>query len=490
MLVEIRLPDYSREGQLDANQLVFTSVETHNGVGSWELRAPAEHPLVPALTSRGAGVVVYDRDRVHSGRVRHPELVQSAEDPLGTWVVSGVDDNVILAASVAYPDPGNPASEQGKAYDVRTGSAESVMKGYLRANIGDLAPAARRYDWLTVAPDLGRGPTITESARFVSMLELFQRIGTVSGLGFRIVQDGDQLVFDVYETADVSDTVEMSLENGMLESSTHALTMPQATVVLVAGQGQGEERTIREVSTSQSLQEASDWGLRFEHFQDRRDTDDLTELDQAGLETLLEMGEARTLEAVPSDAPGMAYGVDWGLGDTVSVIVDGQPLTAQVTQVAKSLGPDGEYLQARIGSPVGFSFESRTVAKIDQHERRLSQLERADGVDTGWVDLSYASGFSAGDAGQLAYRVLNDVLYVRGGASRSSGAFGTSNPVTDTPIPEQYRPTLPVHGQARGEGDRLGHITISTTGHIALGRDSGFSSTVTWLRGSLSYLLG
>lgn len=378
-IVEVRDSTFERQGQIDVDQQNFMYVETFRDVGVWELKLPAEHPLLPTLRAKGSGIIIRDGHQVFSGRMRRALLSQDPSDPDGTWVISGVDDSIVLAATAALPDPANEPDAQTQDRDRRNGPAETIMKEFVRANAGDLAISSRSYPWLTVAPDLARGDVMPESARFQSLLETLQRIGTNSGLGFRIAQteSGGEpvLEFDVFEPADRTDTVRMSIANNMLDKVTWGYQAPNATHLYVGGQGSGADRTIKIVTTTESLQQAEDWALRWEMFQDRRDTDELDELEQAGLETLADNGEENSIDVVPSAAPGMTYGVDWGLGDLVTVIVDGQPTTAIVTQVAHYVGPEGEIVIARVGQPTGFNFEARVARKVEQQDKRIKQLE-------------------------------------------------------------------------------------------------------------------
>lgn len=379
MIVEVRNAEFEREGQIDRDQLDIMFVETFRDVGAWELKLPAEHPLLPVLRGKGSGIIIRDGNQVFSGRTRRAILSTDPTDPKGTWVISGVDDAVVLAATSALPDPANAPDEQTQDRDRRSGPAETIMKEFVRVNAGDLATPERSYSWLDVAPDLGRGDVLPESARFQSLMEILQRIGTNSGLGFRVAQtevDGQPVLrFDVYEPADRRDEIKMSIANEMIDKATWGYQGPNATHLFVGGQGSGADRTVKVITTEASLQQAEEWGMRWELFQDRRDTDEEDELEQAGLETLAENGEETSIDVVPADAPSMAYGVDWGLGDLVTVIVDGQPTAAIVTQVARYVGPDGDFVRARVGEPTGFNFTARMARKVEQQDKRIRQLE-------------------------------------------------------------------------------------------------------------------
>jgi hypothetical protein len=72
----------------------------------------------------------------------------------------------------------------------------------------------------------------------------------------------------------------------------------------------------------------------------------------------------------------MRFGVDWFLGDQVTVVVNDIEASAVVTEVGISIGSDGVRIGATVGTPVSLDFESKLIRKQVQAEDRISQLER------------------------------------------------------------------------------------------------------------------
>lgn len=394
--LEVRDRDFVRLGQIAPEYMDLKFVDVHNGVGSWELKLPAEHPLLPSLKAKGSGIVLTEhwmegithKYRVFSGRMRTARLSQNAEDPVGTWVVNGVDDNILGAASLVYPDPANLASAQTTAYWEQSGTAETIMKLAVQANIGSTAIASRKYPWLSIATNLLRGGAVKCSSRFDVMGDLLTSLGTAANLGWEFRQAGNGIAFDVYTPADKVGEVRLDVRNGGLESSELGFSAPSATDVLVMGQGEGAARQIIRVTSTASDTEATNWGIRWEQTKDQRQTDDVAELTQAGNEVLLEAGSTvNSLKVVPSDAPGMALGRDWYRGDKITVVVEGQETTAVVTQVAVSISSAGVIRQATIGDPVGFDFDAKVASKIKDVEQRVGQVERLIGQGAQWSDI-------------------------------------------------------------------------------------------------------
>jgi len=390
-LVEVRDSSFTRLGQIAPEFLDLKLSEVFRGVGAWEMKLPAEHPLLDALKSKGSGIVVTQRSSgyVFSGRMQSCVLSQDATDPVGTWKISGVDDNVIAAATLVYPDPAHDASAQTTGYWVTTGPGETVMRQAVQLNAGSAAIASRKYAWLSVPATSGTGTAVSTSSRFDVLGDLLTSIGIQSGLGWRFAASATGVTFLTYQPSDKTALVQLDIRNGGLTSTELGFSAPTATEVLVLGQGEGAGRTVRKVSTVSSLAEATAWGLRWEQSKDQRNTDDPTELQKAGEEILSETGTTiHSLKLSPSDAPNQRLGVDWGLGDKITVVIDGQPTQAIVTEIATSITSAGLIRQATVGDPIGFDWEAKVGSAIRQQDTRIGNLETLvdAGVSWGGID--------------------------------------------------------------------------------------------------------
>jgi hypothetical protein len=171
--------------------------------------------------------------------------------------------------------------------------------------------------------------------------------------------------------------VRWDIANNQLSKSKYGYSAPGVTRVFVAGQGEGSERTIVEVTTPASLLSEAIWG-RIERFVDQRNTDDADELTQAGLEVLATEGTTVTsLEVVPSSAMADGFGIDWFLGSWVTVVVNDQQIRAQVVEVPISItSSDGVLVGAVVGDATGFDWQAILAAKQSKTEKRVSALEQ------------------------------------------------------------------------------------------------------------------
>jgi hypothetical protein len=380
LTIEVRNAALQRVGQLTPDNLVgFSAVLMKNSVGSWKVTLPVGYALAEALRAPGSGIIVTAAGQtLISGPTMTILTNRSQEDPVGTYEISGVDDSIVLSERLAYPTPTTAdVMAQTSAYDVRTGAAETVIKGYVNANIGPSAPVARRIASLTVQASSGLGVSVDGSARFETLQDLLTGFADLSGLGFTIEQVGDVLQFQVYEPVDRSSYVRLDLDNGRLTRSDYAYSTPKLTRAIVGGQGEGELRDFIERTSADSLGAEALWGRRIEQFVDNRSGIDVTELEQAGDKELVTNGKTFvSVDVMPSDDQTMLFGVDWNLGDRVTVVVGTTELVAVVEKVALLISEDGVRLGATVGEPRGLSYENQLVNAQKDQVLRVSKLER------------------------------------------------------------------------------------------------------------------
>lgn len=359
------------EGQID-DFIKLEMVLRFNGVSTWTLDLPADGTDAAVMDFDGGLVVSRDGQTVMSGPVAARDRVWNAKT--NALTLAGVDDTVWLARRLALPDPAGPPYDT-QAYDVRTGPAETVMHGFVDYNAGPSAKSERQVPGLILAPDLGRGTSVTGRGRFHPLHELLPRLALAGGdLGFRIVQDGDQLLFEVYEPSDLTGTAKFSEGLGNLAELKYFERAPAGNYAYVAGGGEGTARVIVEGGDSGSIVRYG----RHEMFVDQRQTEDVGELTQKRDETLDESAARTGLGITPIDTERLAYGIDYRLGDRVTAIVDGTSIADVLREVHIVLDGDGVTVKPTIGTPG--QHDPRRVLNIfdrfDQLNQRVGQLER------------------------------------------------------------------------------------------------------------------
>lgn len=358
-----------RIGQVDD----FTSLELNlkfNDVSSWQLVVDGASPAVGMLTDARGVIVVRDGVTLLSGPVLGKQ--QTLAGGRETVTFNGADDTVWLARRLALP---SAAPYTAAAYDTATGPAETVLRGYVDRNLGASAVAARQLTYFTQPASAGIGSTVTGNARFDNLLALLQSLALAGGdLGFRIVQSGTGLTFDVYQPVDRSSTAVFSIPLGNLAAYDLKTSAPALDYVVVAGQGTGTGRVFVEGGDSASL---TTYG-RIEFFQDRRDTPDTTVLTQARDETLAANKPVTSLSLTPVDTASVTFGRDYNLGDKVTVAVAGQTVRDVVRQVNLKLSAStSELLTPTVGTPGATNPAVPALfAALRQQSRRITNLER------------------------------------------------------------------------------------------------------------------
>lgn len=382
LTIEVRNGSLARVGQILPSDMVgFEAVLRFNNVGAWKITLPSNHVMADALRAPGAGIIVTSEIGVIlSGPTVAAKQTKTAADPIGVWEISGSDDSIILGERLAYPDPASAADAQTVDYDERTGPAETVIKAYVSANIGPSAPVARKISNLTIETDLGRGETVTGQARFDTLGPFIESLASTSGLGFTVEQNGSDLEFQIFAPTDRSAEIRMDVDNARLEKSEYTYTQPSVTRVVVAGPGNGTAREFLERTSTDSLAAETDWARRIEVFKDARGNSDADALALAGDELLTDGGY--TVEAIsvsPNDNQTMAYGIDWGLGDKVTVVVGDSEIVQIVTEVALVISTDGVKIGATVGNVKAAARQdvsARNTQQSQNQETRISNLER------------------------------------------------------------------------------------------------------------------
>lgn len=374
--VEILDRDLQRVGQVLPNYWTDPKfILRLREVGDWTLSLPADSDAAALLAQPSSGILVTGpAGELFSGLTSKGDEKATQTDPGGTITFSGSDFNQLVADALAWPDPGNgdPAT-QAAAYDVRTGPAETVIRSLIDANIGPSAPASRRgrfASMLQLDIDQQRGSTITSSTRFDPLLDQAATLGRVGGIGFRITVEDDGLLLRFFEPADRSKLIRLDITNGTLDSYEGIVSAPAVTEVIVGGQGDGVARTFLQRSSDAAQTAEALWGRRIEQFKDERNTDDPTELQQAGDEILTDGGSTQyQLKLDPSDDQTMQYQQEWNLGDFITAVTSYGEEAQIVTTVGIALGKSGVLIGAEVGD-----LDPDDVANL-QFQRRLNRLE-------------------------------------------------------------------------------------------------------------------
>lgn len=374
--VYIRDDTLARIGQVD-DYTSLTVIPRHNAVGAFTMEISADSPKANLLVEGNGLIITTARgDTVMSGPIRTPDWSRSAGDGgEGKLTVGGVDDNELLARYTCWPKPGSAIGSQTDAvYKISATVAETAMRALVNVNAGPGALVSRKHPLLTLAADGANGPTITrEVNQFDSLLTVLADIANAAGLGFRVVQVGSDLQFQVYEPIDRSDTARFSFGLGNLLDASYSTTPPTCTRAIVVAGGQSSPRVCAVYDRTDPLFP----NLVIEQFVDQTSVDtasvDLTaQMDQAAEEALTAGAGQGSLAISPIDLPELRYGEHYTVGDTVSAQLRGGTWYADVVRevTLTSTASEGTQVKATVANGDN---EAGAVARIYAYIARLKK---------------------------------------------------------------------------------------------------------------------
>lgn len=372
-------PDDQRAGEIDDFRSL-KATKLFNDVGKWTLDIDrASSKLIP-LTTPMYGIDVYDHYANKSFcRGLIDTRQQKYDATTDTLTITGWDDNQWLNWRLAHPSPTEvdpPYTVQ--AYDVRTGTASTILCNYADINFGFAAITPRKITGVGSDNAGGFGSTITGRARWQTLLPFMQDLALQSTpiVGFRIGRFGLEKQFQTYQPVDRTDTVKFSVALGNLIGGTIKATSPKGTYVFAAGGGDLTARVYHESYDPAAL---ATWGRR-EYFLDTNNTTVDAELQASAEKTLLEQGEQAEFGIEITDTENMHYGVDYDLGDKVTaVFVGSEPapinvgvgagkIQETIRQVDLTISDSEMSLKPTIGTPT-----NSAVFKIFREIRALRQ---------------------------------------------------------------------------------------------------------------------
>lgn len=313
-----------------------TVVPRHNQQPTASIQVANDHPRAADLVTPGCRVVVdYYGEQILSGPV---DLSQGAAGSDGSITVQVQDDWCVLTDILGLPAPTKPLSAQtgnggeGNGYDVRSGPAETVLKGYVRDNA-----AAMGLSWLTVAPDLGRGSVISVQMRLTSLADQLVPLLDGAGIGVSVRQVDGGLVLDCYTPGTYP--LVLTPGSGIVASAEWSLQRPAFTRYVAGGQGDQAARALAEYvdTAAESL-----WGTVRRGFVDATDVTTTADLvaraQQATVEAAAKSGFSLSL----AETASFRYGQSFRVGDqiTVQLVPGADPVTDVLREATISWSAD------------------------------------------------------------------------------------------------------------------------------------------------------
>jgi hypothetical protein len=377
--VRARNMDLSMSDHVQFSQLSL--VERYNSPDTCVLQGRSRD--LAALMVPGMGAVLYDGNvqRV-SGVVT--EITRNGDR---TGQVTITSDLVRLWDRLCYPSPTLRWFEQTAVRDTRTGALETVLLGFINANAGPGAIAARQVPGLRVPVSAGRGGATTVGARFNNLGQLAATLAERANLRVRVVHAATPgttpLLNVVLEDApDLSAWARYGTPNsggpGMLAPDwEYGIGAPTVTRAEVAAGGEGAARILEEQGSPSA---ETLWGRRIESFVDQRQTTDVNEIGDAGFDALNEGVGSSTVQVKIRDSAGLRIGQDVPVGARVSASLDGLRVTERVREVTTTVALGGDSATVTVEPVFGTADgggQTKTQAQLARILRRISVIERA-----------------------------------------------------------------------------------------------------------------
>jgi hypothetical protein len=346
-------------------------------VGACSLTTQASSELLTSLKTPNVRVVfIRDNGGIFSGPAECLGYVESSvKDGLGLCDIRWATNLAYLSERVTYPDPARASTDQNtvESWQAMSTNAELVIRSLVNANAGPGARSERVTSKLALGNIANVGTDVTCSTRFEVLLDVIRNMAlSGGGLGFEITETPSrQLKFSVYQPRDLSKRVRFSQAWNNLRSASVKPDAPTATAAIVAGQGEGIARTIIECADA-----TSGW-RRIEKFVDQRNTDDATELQQAGQNALKEGAAKLVAEAETIETEQQLYGAELRLGDCVSVEYAPGVQVSEIVRAIRITGSakDGEVVKLIVGSE-GAESDDDVLVAWRESDARIINLER------------------------------------------------------------------------------------------------------------------
>jgi len=292
-------------------------------------------------------------DKERSGIIEHIERRMGGISDKGeTLFVKGFTPEHLLSYRVTYPYPGLDSWSM-------VGCGESVIKALVRYNMGDLAKDINRVIPLVdFAPDEKRGKELSISTDYKKLHEEAASAAALTGLGIKMIMDVElrKFIFDVLSGRDLTSLqtvlppVIFSSEYDNVFSQCYTDSrVSYRNVAIVDSRRDSIGREIAFVNNEISGENRRELFVSGGSIP-RGEADKQREL---GALRLNDMVHVKALDGVINPHHSFKYGVDYKLGDIVTMKYDDITLHAPITEVTeKWTAKDGYGLKAAIGGCV------------------------------------------------------------------------------------------------------------------------------------------
>ena len=347
--------------------LEASCVLRRNGVGTFSLRVPEGkmwHRFQP-----GWHLALQEGDKVMMTGIPD-SITTESQAGVRTVTLTGRSHARWLADALTLPSPGKaPDDQSDTAYYAISGEAHTLAARLITEQCGQSAhPRLRRPIMLRTSVTTSRD--VSMKARFTPVIDEMQKIlGDELTMSTTLTREG--VTVNLEKTRDMTRRIRLDDTSGAITSWKLERSAPTVTDVLVAGGGQGTDRTLHLTSGNEN-----EWGTRAMEFKDRRDTTSPADLEKAGQEAL-HAGQAKasiTLDI--TDSLTRRFGTDFYLGDRITVaLADGVTVQDVVQSAEVKYSPDGRVVKLQVGPVAEDVDPPALVRQVRELQRQLRHLQ-------------------------------------------------------------------------------------------------------------------
>lgn len=381
-----RAANYSNSLSLPIADAQF--VKRHMGVSTAVVSTPYT-PTAWAALQPSLGLTLWrDGRQEFTGRLTAREASWDAQTGRATIKVEAKGDESRLATRLSFPDPLRAADDQTVNDHWTSGatavSASTAMYKLISDQAGATCAASRQITGLALGVDPNVGISRVWSGLFDPVLDLLTDISVASGadLGLRMTSVAGALTATVVVPRNLTSTVVFSADMSNLVGFNYREAEPSVTHALSAGQGDLHLR-MRKLSVTTDPQ-ALLWGEQYWSYIDRRDTADPVELQRADDDAIAQGVPTVSLSVKLTNSQAATYGVDWGLGDSITVYVGlpGQTKVAAVSDVCREIAFTVNSSGAETITPAIGSYDAKakiptpTQQKLSEVATQLANVSR------------------------------------------------------------------------------------------------------------------
>ena len=171
--------------------------------------------------------------------------------------------------------------------------------------------------------------------------------------------------------------------------------------------------------------------------------------------------------------------------------------TIDADELKKTFDKSGLDTQNFINDTLLPEIEEKVPEEVEPIREEINKVNQKL-LDSGWISLEYASSFKPynnGDYNKPKYRIVGDLVQIKGIATPAKDIEGSSEQVTMFTIPQEIAPQMAEYRICQGSYQNRWLLSIATNGNVTFSRyarseDYDTCEIENWLPFSCVYFKG